>query len=324
MALAGAIAIFVECDIQHPVQVVFDRPMRAYCLRQTVRIVGGQAGNEVTRLRAPARGVFLAAGNGEDAVQSRPAMTFAQLGNVVGCGNSPGFQATVFGIDAKRHGLGCQRRLKVGFDILQQTPLIAFQAQHVVAALANDLFGDFLLTTHGIDGDDGAGNIQALQELGNGGDFVGFVVDFHLPQHQAIVLGPRAHQVDGGFFRRMIHAAAQTLTVDGDDFAVTQCRQISHPAGKAFAELALIDGREHRAEGIMRGNSVGQIQLFAKPIGFGPAIFFDLDPVVGTTNHPAQRDDENILEPMLFLAIDTRIGDAGKMMEDGSARRGHL
>jgi hypothetical protein len=45
--------------------------------------------------------------------------------------------------------------------------------------------GDFFLTAHGIDGDNGAFQGKGFYQFRDGGDLVGLVVGFNLSQHQS-------------------------------------------------------------------------------------------------------------------------------------------
>ena len=47
VAFAGAIAIFIEGNVQHPVQVVFYGPVGAHRTRQALWIAGIQAADEI-------------------------------------------------------------------------------------------------------------------------------------------------------------------------------------------------------------------------------------------------------------------------------------
>ncbi len=57
-------------------------------------------------------------------------------------------------------------------DALLQRALIAFEAEHIVTALGDDLCGDGALTAHRIDGDDATCELEELQQFRNGGDRV--------------------------------------------------------------------------------------------------------------------------------------------------------
>jgi hypothetical protein len=50
-------------------------------------------------------------------------------------------------------------------------------------------------------------------------------------------------------------------------------------------------------------SAVDEPQLLGKPILFGAAEFFDINPVVGPANHSAEGDKENVLQLVLLLPI---------------------
>ena len=57
-------------------------------------------------------------------------------------------------------------------DILPQAALVAFQGEDVIGLLVNDLAGDCTLAAAGVDGGDGALDLQQIQQLGDGHDLV--------------------------------------------------------------------------------------------------------------------------------------------------------
>src|SRR6516164_3625334 len=81
------------------------------------------------------------------------------------------------------------------FDVLEQNRPIGFEREQIVAAARNDRLSDVGLGSHGVDGDEGALEVEALQKRRNGADFVGFVGDRLLTQHQPLPRGPCADHV---------------------------------------------------------------------------------------------------------------------------------
>ena len=60
--------------------------------------------------------------------------------------------------------------------------LIAFDGEDVIASLFDDLGGDVLLRSHGVDGDDGVFDLKEFQQFGDGCDLVALFVGFDLSE----------------------------------------------------------------------------------------------------------------------------------------------
>ena len=67
-------------------------------------------------------------------------------------------------------------------DIFVEMTLVVLNRQHIVGVPLDDRLGDLGLAAHGVDGHDTARYLEQLQQLGDRGDLVGFVVDLDLTQ----------------------------------------------------------------------------------------------------------------------------------------------
>ena len=76
--------------------------------------------------------------------------------------------------------------------------------------MADDVFGDLGLATHRIDGDEGALELarfgELIEEIGNGGDLVGFFGHAELGQHERCI---------GGIGRKRVQRLTALATVMG-------------------------------------------------------------------------------------------------------------
>lgn len=89
-------------------------------------------------------------------------MALPQPDDIMDHGGGPRFDAAVIAIDHLTQADCCVRK-SVGFllggehlHILARRALIAFRREDVISLLVHDLRGDFPLTTHRVDRDDGA------------------------------------------------------------------------------------------------------------------------------------------------------------------------
>jgi len=77
----------------------------------------------------------------------------------------------------------------------------------------DDLLGDLRLTAHGIDGHQAAGDIQQLQQPGDGGDLVTLLIDDDLAQADVVGRGPGRDHVGWRTCIGLIEALPQRLAV---------------------------------------------------------------------------------------------------------------
>src|SRR6218665_3986023 len=144
---------------------------------------------------------------------------------------------------------------KPGLDGLGQIRLIALHIQHVVGTAPDNLLGDVVLASHGIDGCVSASNVQRLQQLRDGADLVALVSRAHLAQRQSDRAAPRRHQMNRA--TRAVMRAAQALAIDGHMLALQRGTQATNPAHKAMLEPAGVKQREDTAKGVVRSNAMG-------------------------------------------------------------------
>src|SRR5262249_36893055 len=134
----------------------------------------------------------------------------------------------------------------------------------VSAAAVHDLLGDLFLATHGVNGHQSAVEVQQLQQLGNGRDFVGLLVQRDLPQGQLGLAGPSADDMQRP--QPGTGRATQGLTVDGN---VTDANQLGggmQPGHAAALEGAAVERGEDTLEGVVAGDAFGQLQEASKPL----------------------------------------------------------
>jgi hypothetical protein len=82
-------------------------------------------------------------------------------------------------------------------------------------------------------------------------DLVGLRVGGDLPEHQAVLRGPRADQVQRRQAGAAVMRAAQRLAVNRDDLPGQQCANRLDPRAKAGLERRRLQQPEHAPEGIV-------------------------------------------------------------------------
>ena len=158
---------------------------------------------------------------------------------------------------------------------------------------------------HGVEGDDAAGQFQAAQELGHGGDFVALLCGAQLAEHEPVARGPRADQMDWAAARPA--TAAQGLAVEGDDFAGQRHAQALRPGGEGLGELRRIQRGEDPPEGVVAGDAMRQCEQSLQPVTLRMAELFHVHEALGTAEQRADRDDQDVVERMAFGARDARV-----------------
>ena len=80
-----------------------------------------------------------------------------------------------------------------------QAGLVSFDRDHIVRAAPGKVAGVLPLGVQSVSGDDRAGDVQAVQQLGEHRDFVGLGAHLHLPQHHAMTVVESGEQVTAVF-----------------------------------------------------------------------------------------------------------------------------
>ena len=114
-----------------------------------------------------------------------------------------------------------------------------------------------------------------------------------------------------------VEGAAQRLAVDGDDLALGGLVQRLDPAEEAPLELLGVEPLEEAAEGVMRGDAVGQVQEGAQPGELGVAEVLDVIPGVGPGDDGADGDGDDIEQFVEPGAVDAGVGQPGEVVGDG-------
>src|SRR5690606_25236747 len=104
---------------------------------------------------------------------------------------------------------------------------------------------------------------------------------------------PGTYHMNSRFLRSAIIGAAQLLAIYAHHSFHHFCNR-SHPALKALLQfLGRKQGKE-TAKGIMRGDAVREVQKGMEPVVLSFAIFFNLNPTVGSTDDSTDRDGNDI------------------------------
>lgn len=105
------------------------------------------------------------------------------------------------------------------------------------------------------------------------------------------------------------------FTINGHDLTGAHRDQGIDPAQKTALQLIRAQPRKHLTQGVMRGDSMGQLQKLFQIIELGLTKRLDFGPAIGATDHPQYRQYQHIAEFMAAISIiNTRIINFFKML----------
>src|SRR3954447_4001825 len=185
--------------------------------------------------------------------------------------------------------------------------LIGLEDQQIIRVPVQDPASDRLLAAHGIQRHDAVLQGERLEQRRDRGDLVRLAIDLTLAEHQALLAGPGANQVQRPLRSAAVKGAAQRLAVDRYDLAMEDLGKGLGPSAEADLEGIRVDQHEDAPEGVVRGNAMGQGQEGLQPAQLVAAVERDVVPALGARDHRAHRNDQDINQPMLDLAGTSRI-----------------
>ena len=113
---------------------------------------------------------------------------------------------------------------------LEGAAVIGLQRQQIVGTLGPDSLRDILLAPHRIERHDGAVEIQSVEQLRDCGDLVRLAVDRALTEHQSLITGPGADQMQRAVIVAAAARAPDALAVDRHHLALDLAHQGLRPA----------------------------------------------------------------------------------------------
>ena len=117
---------------------------------------------------------------------------------------------------SKPHGPGIVEQQR---HLLRKRWMIVLQGSDIIRPLVCHGLRNLFLAPHGIHRDDRPGDVEETEQRGHGGHCIRLLLDFQLPQHQAVRPGPGTHPMDGRRRSGLITGMAQRFPIKGDDLA---------------------------------------------------------------------------------------------------------
>ena len=160
---------------------------------------------------------------------------------------------------------------EVAFDLLMQGRLVILDGQEVVATRIQDGLRDGRAAPHGVDRNQGAFQVQALEQRRYGHDLVGLFVHGVLPEDEPSVGGESRNQVQGRLPGLAVMTAPRRLAVDRD--LVGALRPAGrHPALEARRKQAGIHAVHQRPQPVHARDAVMKLRKTTqkRKVGFTP------------------------------------------------------
>src|ERR1700677_3734868 len=255
--------VLPENYIQHPVQSVFDAPVSAGGAAKlrgraapAADIVGLLMGLLVTDPPRPR--------HADNRLQVHPLFTSTQSLQVVQHATDSLLLASMAPLLAnpqvvgEPHIVGRECGLELGDQVGLQGGLVALDLQQVIGLGRADGVGDFLLAAHGVNRYQRALQFQQFEQLGNGGDLVGLVLDRDLSQGQEVGPHPGTDQMQTSAVQAT--TATLCLAIDLDVLETQAATNGIDPGRESVLEGGWAQVTEQIAEGIVGGDAAGQSQ----------------------------------------------------------------
>src|SRR5215212_4719289 len=117
--------------------------------------------------------------------------------------------------------------------------LVGLEDQQIIGVPFQDPAGDRLLAAHGIQSHDAVLQGQRLEQRRDRGDLVRLAIDLTLAEHQALLAGPGADQVQRPLRPTAVKGAAQRLAVNRQHIADPRVPKSAQPVSRLTSPLSL-------------------------------------------------------------------------------------
>lgn len=202
-----------------------------------------------------------------------------------------------------------------------QRLLVLLHADQIISATLDDRAADVLLAAQRINGDGGAAQIDQAQNLQNPGQFRAFSVGLELREHLAVVVNEQADQVrHAALVPAALEGSAQAFAVDRHQLAAGEFDHRLHPAHEAALKRVGVQRRKHAPECVRRRHAVAKVHEGVEPFALGVGEVFKVLPSIGVADDGADRDDDDVDEPMTHVG-GTVIGQIKKKAQRTSGRK---
>ena len=197
---------------------------------------------------------------------------------------------------------------EMGINAIVECGLISLHRKTVIGLQIDNRRSNFRLTSHGVNRNQSAVDLNQLQQFWNRSDLIALRVRDHLSKADMIHCGPRTHHVNGRFRTGCVITATQRFSINRDDLATCHSVQRSDPAEQTLFKLRWSQRTEHGVKPIVRRNPFRHIQKRAKPFLLCVNELRNSHKVISTADYSAQRHDDHVHQWIAWLAS-PRVGE---------------
>ena len=180
------------------------------------------------------------------------------------------------------------------------------------------------MAMHRVAGDDVTRQIEFLQKLLHGGDFVGFFIDLDVRQHQRGIDGERAEHLPGLDVVEIVETALQRLAVERDDANPGADRGEIQPGGmfaKRLFDIRRAEPLQDIADRRMRRRTFpfdleGFVQLFPMHLD----VSANASIRIGAAHHREEGKQQHVRQLVQFALRTTRVADRREERKQGFER----
>ena len=213
------------------------------------------------------------------------------------------------------------RRIKILPNLPVQLLLIPLHRQHVIPSAFLDLFRNRSLASHCIQRHDTPRQFQLVQKLRHRRNLVRLLLRLHLSKHHSIATRPSADHMQRLHSTPAVMGTSLRLTVHRDDLAATQLHHIFHPTHETLLKSTHRQRRDDSCNRVIHRYPVDQRHIPAKPFQLRASKFFNVTPTLGSTDHRAHAQHDDINQLMLLVSINSRILQLREMLDQTFRRR---
>ena len=134
--------------------------------------------------------------------------------------------------------------------------LVLFHSQYVAGARIDDVRSDRLLTSHRVDSDRRAANVDGLEQLWNRSDLVGLVIHSNLTERQTKVRHPGTDDMKRALATATIERSAHRLAIDRNNLPLKVSDQILKDGRDGSTELLRTDRLEDSPKCVLTRHAV--------------------------------------------------------------------
>src|SRR6266498_1743648 len=322
--------IFVKHYIEYPMRRVFNSPMTSHLISGPFS-VRRQAGDIVSPFNAHLIVKFTLRYDHNQTAQPTPFLFFVQPLWRFQAIDATRFLTTMSALICFEN-ISCFGRafflrslplllrrafsFKDAFDFRSQIRMIILEREHVIGALFANLFGNILLRAHRVNCHYATLDMEQAQQFGDSRNLIRLPIDFDLSESQTIEPSPGADQMDRALSRTPVMRAAQRLAINCNYLSISQSSDSADPRDEALLEFSGVQLGKDITKGIVRWNSVRQLQKGAKPVHIGFTPLFHFGEVLGSTDRRQDGDSNDVDQLVaLVLIISARIGQLREIVQ---------